>query len=173
VECCEFCNKKYKKENHPQLCNKNPGRERFFILYKTVCLTTGKFYIGVHTTYDMNDGYLGSGKILKNSVQKHGKENHVREILQEFATREEMYAAEAEMVTEDLLTDPRCMNIKPGGKGGWDFVNETGKNVAGFKNLAKGTEASARLREEWKQYSPEKFEEYCKKISNTLKQGKD
>ena len=61
--------------------------------------------------------------------------------------------------------------VKGRSLGVWDFVNETGKNVAGFKNLAKGTEASARLREEWKQYSPEKFEEYCKKISNTLKRN--
>ena len=34
-----------------------------------------------------------------------------------------MYKREAELVTEDVLADPMNMNIRLGGKGGWDYVN--------------------------------------------------
>lgn len=36
----------------------------YFTVYKTTCLTNGKFYIGKHQTKKLFDGYLGSGKNL-------------------------------------------------------------------------------------------------------------
>ena len=33
----------------------------------------GKYYKGVHSTKDLNDGYLGSGTVLENAKQKYGK----------------------------------------------------------------------------------------------------
>ena len=52
-----------------------------FYIYKTTNIITHKFYIGMHRTDNMNDGYLGSGVILKRSLKKYGKENHIKEIL--------------------------------------------------------------------------------------------
>lgn len=37
-------------------------------VYMTTNLVNGKRYIGQHTTENLNDGYLGSGKILKNAI---------------------------------------------------------------------------------------------------------
>lgn len=78
----------------------------------------------MHSTDDLEDGYFGSGKIVNYSVNKHGIENHKVEILEFLPSREELKKREAEVVNEELLNDPLCMNLKFGGEGGWEFVNE-------------------------------------------------
>jgi hypothetical protein len=42
----------------------------------------------MHSTDNLDDGYLGSGKRLRYSINKHGAENHVREILEFVDSRE-------------------------------------------------------------------------------------
>lgn len=93
------------------------------IIYKTTCLVTGRFYIGLHSTDDLDDGYLGSGLRLAHSLQKHGAEQHTRIILEHCSSREELKRREAEIVNERLLQDERCMNIALGGGEGWEQVN--------------------------------------------------
>lgn len=88
------------------------------ILYKTTCAVTGMFYIGIHSTNNLNDGYLGSGKRLKASVKKYGKELHTREILSEVKTRDELLALEEAIVTRELLLDGQCLNLSIGGRAG-------------------------------------------------------
>jgi hypothetical protein len=88
------------------------------ILYKTTCIPTGKFYIGMHSTKNLDDGYLGSGLILQHSINKHGRENHVRTILAFAADRKELIELEKTFVTEDLVRDEQSMNIALGGHGG-------------------------------------------------------
>jgi len=76
----------------------------------------------MHSTTNLEDGYLGSGKRLRYSIRKYGKENHIKEILEFLPTREELIIRESEIVNKVLLTDKLCMNIKEGGQGG--FINE-------------------------------------------------
>lgn len=97
-------------------------QKKYHYIYKTTCQVTGKFYVGMHSTDDLDDGYLGSGKILGYSLAKHGKENHKKEILEFLPDRVALKAREAEIVNEELLADPRCINLKYGGEGGWDHV---------------------------------------------------
>jgi hypothetical protein len=87
-------------------------------LYKITCLITGRYYIGMHSTYNLDDGYMGSGKKLRRSLRKYGKENHVKEIIQFFNNREELVIAEKNAITEDMLRDVNCMNLMSGGTGG-------------------------------------------------------
>ena len=91
-----------------------------------------KYYVGMHSTSNLADGYLGSGKRLRYSVTKYGRENFKREILEWFNTREELKKREAELVNDDLLKDPKCMNLQYGGGGG--FSGEEHK----LKCLTKG-----------------------------------
>ena len=54
-------------------------------MYYTIYLIrnniNNKQYIGQHTTKDLNDNYMGSGKIIKQAFQKYGKENFTKTIL--------------------------------------------------------------------------------------------
>lgn len=98
-------------------------QKKYHYIYKTTCQITGKFYIGMHSTDSLEDGYLGSGKILGYSVAKHGAENHKKEILEHCTSREALKLREAAIVNEELMQDPLNINLKYGGEGGWDHLN--------------------------------------------------
>lgn len=96
------------------------NRHQYHFLYKTTNLLNNKYYIGVHSTYNLDDGYLGSGYMLKRSIKKYGKENFKIEVLEFFENRNELVEAEKHMVTESLISEMMCMNLKPGGRGGFN-----------------------------------------------------
>jgi hypothetical protein len=96
--------------------NKN---KKYHFIYKTTNLLNNKFYIGMHSTSNLKDGYLGSGKYLRNSIKKYGKENFKIEILEYCDTRENLIAREKEIVNEGLLKNIFCMNLQLGGGGGF------------------------------------------------------
>lgn len=99
------------------------ARKKHHVIYKTTCLITGRYYIGMHSTDNLDDGYKGSGKRLWQSIKRHGLEQHQCEIIEHLPSREALRAREAELITEDLIDDPLCMNIALGGGGGWEHVN--------------------------------------------------
>ena len=86
------------------------------IVYKTTNLINNKYYIGQHQTYNLNDTYLGSGKILTRAINKYGSENFNREILFNFDDFDEMNEKEKELVTLKEVKDPMCYNLMPGGQ---------------------------------------------------------
>lgn len=97
-----------------------PRREKkYHFIYKTTNLLSGKYYIGMHSTDDLNDGYLGSGTRLRYSINKHGVENHVREILEFVDSRAELKKREKEIVSLDEIAKEECMNLTVGGEGGF------------------------------------------------------
>lgn len=117
----------------------------FYLIYKISSTVNDKIYIGSHKTKIINDGYMGSGKYLKHAYNKHGIENFVKEILFVFDNATDMYAKEAEIVNIEFLTDANTYNLKLGGFGGFDYINEQGINnksnqcsVAGRASAAKG-----------------------------------
>lgn len=77
----------------------------------------------MHCTDDLDDGYLGSGKLIKLSIEKYGEAQHTRTVLEFHQTFEDMCAREKAVVTEDVLADPMCMNLRVGGDGGWMYIN--------------------------------------------------
>lgn len=92
--------------------------KKYHFIYKTKCVITGKFYIGMHSTDDLNDGYLGSGKRLSRSINKYGKENHYREILEFSKTRKDLELRELDILDEKILENTECLNLIGGGTGG-------------------------------------------------------
>lgn len=88
------------------------------IVYRTVNTVNGKEYIGAHTELKPNDGYLGSGDILKEAIKKYGRGTFVREELSVFDNIEDMYAREMELVTPEYVARKDTYNIRLGGFGG-------------------------------------------------------
>lgn len=107
--------------------------KKYHFIYKTVNLINNKFYIGMHSTNNLNDGYLGSGKRLRRSVNKYGKENFRLEVLEFFESRELLVEREKQLVNEELLKDSNCMNLKPGGTGGWSNEAKKRGRILGNK----------------------------------------
>lgn len=89
-----------------------------YSIYKTTNLVNGKFYWGVHDSIDENDGYLGSGKILRRAIKKYGKENFRRVTKLLYRTAKEAYRDEAFIVNKAMVENPMCYNMHPGGHGG-------------------------------------------------------
>jgi group I intron endonuclease len=124
------------------------SRRKYHIIYKTTCLVTNKYYIGMHSTDDLNDGYMGSGQVLWKSIKKYGKEQHVCEVLEHLPNREELVLREEELVNPVVLKDELCMNLRTGGTGnypGRPTKEETSKKLSG-----KGKEWWANATEEEK-----------------------
>lgn len=91
---------------------------RYHFIYKITCVVTGRFYIGMHSTDNVSDGYYGSGKELRKSIARYGLVNHHKNIVQHCETRADLKMLERHIVDEKLLTDPMCMNRTIGGEGG-------------------------------------------------------
>jgi len=123
-------------------------QHKYHFLYKTTNIINEKFYVGMHSTSDINDGYLGSGKRLRYAINKYGKENFKREILQFFKNKENLAKAETDIVNEDLLKDPLCMNLMIGGNGGTTY---------GFKGKKRS-----------KQHKDKMFNAFKKKLDDPI-----
>jgi group I intron endonuclease len=89
----------------------------YHFIYKTTNVINNKYYYGVHSTTDLDDGYLGSGVALRKAIAKHGKESFKREIIEFFATREEAFSHEQMMIDESVVADRSSYNMCLGGNG--------------------------------------------------------
>ena len=104
-------------------------RRKFHYLYRITNKLNDKFYIGIHSTDNLDDGYFGSGKYLKRSIERHGKNNHEMQILEFHESRDSLKQKEAEIVNEELLSHPLCMNLTLGGGDGWHFCNSSKEEI--------------------------------------------
>lgn len=106
----------------------------FYYLYEIKNNVNNKVYVGVHKTDNLDDGYMGSGKILLEAIKKYGIENFSKKILEIFETQEEMYLREKEIVTSEFLAREDTYNLRRGGQGGFDYINSSGIKKMGGKS---------------------------------------
>ena len=91
-------------------------KHKYNYFYKITNKKNGHYYYGVHSTDDLEDGYMGSGTRLKKAFEKYGIENFEKEIIKYCSNREEAYRLESDYVTESLIKDEDCYNIILGGE---------------------------------------------------------
>jgi hypothetical protein len=93
--------------------------KKYHFTYKTTNLINKRYYLGMHSTNNLSDNYIGSGKRLWYEIRKYGKQNFKIEILNYYNSREELVNAEIILITEQDLNNNNCLNLKPGGSGGF------------------------------------------------------
>jgi len=140
--------------------------KKYHFIYKTTNKLSGKYYIGMHSTDNLDDGYLGSGNRIRLAIKKHGKENFTREIIEFCKTRKELYEKEEEVVNLDEVAKVDCMNLTVGGMAN-GFINE--------EHMAKCSKAgNDKKRELLKdpQYKSKVYKNCYNNLSKYIKSGK-
>ena len=119
------------------------------IIYKTTNLINNRYYIGMHSTKNIDDGYLGSGRRLKAELNKYGKENFKREILASCSDRKALEQLEAEIVCPLLLEDVLCLNLKNGGEGGFSSESVKITSIRAWAKPEYREKISKKRKEMW------------------------
>ena len=133
----------------------------YYTVYKTTNKINNKIYVGVHRTSDLNDNYLGSGKILGHAIVKYGVENFEKEILHQFDTCEKMYRRETEIVTNEFISREDTYNIKLGGEGGFDYINSVdGLNNSNNNMSEEGKQNISEFRKQWNKENSEQYYQF-------------
>lgn len=88
-----------------------------YYVYLTTNLINNKKYIGQHYG-ELNDSYIGSGSLLKLAIQKYGKENFTKHILEICDNYDEVNIAEKKWIAYyDAVNNSNFYNIASGGFG--------------------------------------------------------
>lgn len=87
-------------------------------IYLTTNLINGKQYIGQHKSSKFHSSYKGSGKILKQAIEKYGKENFSTKVLEWCFNRDELAEREKYWIAfYDATNNNNWYNITAGGYG--------------------------------------------------------
>lgn len=101
--------------------------KKYHFVYRTHNLINGKEYTGKHSTNDLNDGYYGSGPILKQAILKYGIENFAIEILSFHNSEYDALNEEARIVDEDYIQRDDTYNLTLGGVGTFSHIDNRNK----------------------------------------------
>ena len=114
------------------------------VVYKITNRLNGKVYVGSHSTHNLDDGYMGSGKLIRSAIQKYGVNNFDKCYLGFFDDIAEMFNYEKSIVNEEFVKSDLTYNLKEGGDGGWEYVNSNLLNKSKNQQSLGGKEASLR-----------------------------
>lgn len=102
-----------------------------FVIYEIRNKINNFIYVGIHSTENVNDNYMGSGTRIKKAIEKEGVENFEKRILHIFDNKVNALEKEREIVNEEFIKRNDTYNlILGGGKYQNDYVtvvNEKGE----------------------------------------------
>jgi group I intron endonuclease len=146
------------------------------IIYKTVNVLNGKFYIGQDSKN--NPEYIGSGTLLKRAIEKYGRDKFIKETLEVCSTQEELNEREKYWIKETKARE-LGYNIADGGCGGNTYTEETRERVSQFfkgRYVSPETiEKRKKTIEKRKQENPDRYKlsEERKKAIGDFHRGKN
>lgn len=105
----------YSTNNTPIISDDN----MYHYLYQITNIINGNFYIGIHSTTNLDDNYFGSGKRLKNAIKKYGKSNFIKTNIEFFKNRVDLSLKESIIVDYNFCNNENTYNIANGGFDSW------------------------------------------------------
>jgi hypothetical protein len=87
----------------------------YHLVYLTTNQINSKIYVGIHSTYNLNDDYLGSGELINKSIKKYGKENFKKTILYVCLSRIDALEIESKIVDKIFVEKSNTYNMGIGG----------------------------------------------------------
>jgi hypothetical protein len=109
---------------------------KYHIVYKTTNTINNKIYVGIHSTNNLEDSYLGSGWVLKDAIKKYGRDKFNRELLYVYTTRKEAIKMESIIVDKEFIKRKDTYNLALGGMGG--VLDQWGSNNPMWGKTPKG-----------------------------------
>jgi group I intron endonuclease len=149
-----------------------------FYIYRITNLINNKTYIGQHKYKDLNDRYMGSGKLIKLAQKKYGIENFKKEILySNIQYKETVDDMERFAIAKERAIGKAEYNIADGGEGGnlGEVVNKKiSEALKGKPSNSKGKKRGPMSEEHKRKMSEAKrgkhhSEETKRKISDSHK----
>jgi predicted nucleic acid-binding Zn ribbon protein len=181
--CCKDCwkilNRRKQKESHHS-CKKVNYKDcngwtedaykkiyKYYFTYKITNKINGKYYYGIHMTDNLDDGYMGSGRLINNAIKKYGIENFEKIIISYYECYKDLVEAEHELINETVLSDKNSYNLARGGVGGPNFKGkhhseETKKKIRENCKLVQERNI-VRLKEWYSYYCDNGWNEFLKR----------
>ena len=172
--------KKELKDKFISICNPKIGEDgKYHFIYK-IEFPNGKYYLGEHTTKDLNDGYCGSGSLLPFEFKKCNISDVKKIILSFHNSKKEMEINEEKVIGNLYKTDENCLNlIKGGSKGFNEHIIEKSINFRKGKKRTKESIEKQRISctgkhhtEETKKKQSEWHKNFWKTIESNEKREK-
>lgn len=132
---------------------------KYNYIYKITNLINDKIYIGKHSTDNLDDGYMGSGRIINSAIHKYGLENFTKEYLAFCDTEEKLNWFEKFYIKKyHSHINEGNYNLTDGGDGGntykyksIDELNEIKKKISKSKEGERNPMYGKHFSEESKQ----------------------
>jgi len=160
-----------------------------YFVYITTNLINNKQYVGDHSTNNLNDNYLGSGKIISIAIKKYKIENFKLKILEFFDTKQEAFDAQEKYIKQFNTLVPNGYNLSPKGGLGTkgchseetkEKLRELGKRQIQKKGWKHSTYSKNKIKEKrkkqimlsgWKHSEESKKKCGVKNIGNNYRTG--
>ena len=159
-----------------------------YYIYLTTNLINGKKYIGQHKG-ELNDFYFGSGVLITKALEKYGKDNFKKEILEICSSREEADEKEKFYISKyNAIEDETFYNLQEGGTrgDGWrsaqrwlnshpeeakEIYKQNGERLQWWRQKNSEQQAKKCLEsflegsKKWKKEHPEEVKNIMKKVN--------
>lgn len=134
------------------------SKHPYTFVYQTTCEANNKSYIGVHTTSNLNDGYIGCGifkpsdahrskLLLHRAVRKYGYTSFKRYILSFYDTYKEAMNEEKYIVDKLWVKSNENYNTALGGNGGMIYGLSEEEKIIIYKKVSESNTGKKRTKE--------------------------